>query len=148
MAVEQPSDPTEQLLREEEGYERCVYPDSRGFQTIGIGACVDSRIRGAGLCDAAIQAQYQHDVATASSTAARIPNYGTLNEVQQAALKSICFQLGDQILGWTNFMTAMLNNDVGAAANALMDSKWATKETPERAQRETLMLSGGMWVPK
>lgn len=141
------ADLTEQLIGEEEGRERCVYTDSRGFSTIGIGCLVDKRIAGSGLCDAAIDAQFAHDSLTARSTAARIPNFSSLNEVQQAALISVCFQLGAQVLGWKNFISGMTSSDWQSAANALMDSTWAKEETPKRAQRETQMLATGEWVP-
>lgn len=141
-------DLTEQLIGEEEGRERCAYSDSRGFWTIGIGCLVDKRFPGAGLCDAAIDAQFQHDSQTAVHTASRIPNFPQLNQIQQAALVSICFQLGDQVIGWKNFMAAMSSGDFPGAANALMDSNWAKTETPKRALRETQMLATGQWVPR
>ena len=139
-------DLTEQLIGEEEGRDRCSYKDSRGFDTIGIGALVDHRVRGAGLCDAAIDAQFAHDRASADAICARIPRFSTLNEVQKASLLSVAFQLGDQILGWKHFMAAMAAGDLPGAAAALLDSNWARKQTPKRANRETSMLETGVWV--
>ena len=139
-------DLAEQLIGEEEGRERCAYKDSRGFDTIGIGCLVDKRMRGAGLCDAAIDAQFTHDRANADAICARIPNFRELNDVQKASLTSVAFQLGDQILGWKHFMAAMGAKNIRGAAAALLDSDWALKQTPERAQRETQMLSTGEWV--
>lgn len=141
-------DLAEQLIGEEEGRERCVYPDSRGFETIGVGCLVDRKVKGAGLCDAAIDAQFAHDSANARAVCARIPNFSELNENQQAALLSVAFQLGDQILGWKHFMSAMADKDVTAAAAALRDSDWARVETPRRALRESKMLETGEWVPR
>lgn len=144
------SAPTEQLtlqlIAEEEGRKRCVYLDSRGFSTIGIGCLVDPRMPGAGLCDAAIDAQFAHDRIAADTVCARIPQFETLNEVQQASLTSIAFQLGNQILGWKHFMAAMSAHDLSAAAVALMDSEWARQQTPHRALRETRMLETGQWI--
>ena len=140
-------DPCEQLIGEEEGRRATVYTDSRGFSTIGIGCLVDARIRGAGLCDEAIDAQFRHDSATAWASAGRIPNFSSLNTFQQAALVSICFQLGPQVLGWKHFMAAMTANDLNAAGAALLDTEWARTQTPGRAQREVKMLVSGAWVP-
>lgn len=141
-------DLTEQLVGEEEGRERCAYPDSRGFETIGIGCLVDKRVPGAGLCDAAIDAQFAHDVANANAVCLRIPNFsaGWLNPVQQAALRSIAFQLGPQILGWKDFMAAMTARNPKAAGAALRNSNWARTETPRRADRECTMLETAQWV--
>lgn len=137
-----------QLVGEEEGRERTVYRDSLGFESIGIGCCVDHRVRGAGLCDAAIDAQFAHDRANADAVCARIPGFAAINAVQQAALTSVAFQLGDQVLGWHDFMAAMSQTppDVKAAGAALRDSKWAKVQTPERADRECTMLESGAWV--
>lgn len=141
-------DLTQQLITEEEGRSPCAYPDSRGFLTIAIGCPVDRRLRWAGLCDAAIDAQFAHDVAGAASTAASIPNFDALNDVQQAALKSVCFQLGAQVLDWKDFISGMTAKDWGAAAAALMESRWAREQTPRRAARETQMIQSGTWLPK
>lgn len=142
------TDLAEELIASEEGHARSAYLDSRGFWTIGIGCCVDARVKGTGLCDAAIDAQFEHDRSNANSVCARIPNFGGLDEVRQAALVSIAFQLGDQILGWHGFMTAMAGNDRKAAAAALLESEWARIETPHRAERECSMLETGLWMEK
>jgi GH24 family phage-related lysozyme (muramidase) len=142
------TDRAEQLIAEEEGRARCAYLDSRGFWSIGIGCCVDTRIKGTGLCDAAIDAQFAHDRAAADAVCARIPNFGGLNDVQKAALVSVAYQLGDQILGWKNFMAAMSAGNITEAAAALLDSEWARTETTHRADRETTMLATGNWVDK
>lgn len=144
------NDLTEQLIGEEEGRVRTAYPDSSEshFLTIGIGCLVDKRVPGAGLCDAAIDAQFQHDIANAQAVCARIPNFDTLNEVQKASLRSVAFQLGPQVLGWKHFMAAMDAKDTHAAAAALLDSNWARAETPHRAERECQMLADGQWVEK
>lgn len=141
------TDIIEQLIGEEESRSRTVYPDSRGYETIAIGCCVDRRVKGTGLCDAAIDAQFAHDRANADAVCARIPNFGTLGLYQQAALVSVAFQLGDQILGWKHFMAGMSAKDVNAAGDALLDSDWARVQTPRRAAREVAMLQQNIWVP-
>lgn len=142
------TDLAETLIGEEEGRERTGYPDSLGYESIGIGCCIDKRVRGAGLCDAAIDAQFTHDRANADAVCERIPNFRALNPVQSAALTSVAFQLGDQVLGWKDFMAAMRETppNVRAAGAALRDSKWAKVQTPERADRECTMLETGAWV--
>ena len=140
-------DLTEQLIEEEEGRTPWAIVDSRGYLTVGIGACIDHKVKGAGLCDAAIDAQFKFDRATADAVCARIPNFDKCNDVQKAALTSVAYQLGDQVLGWKHFMAAMqAGPDFAAAAAALRDSDWARDETPLRAERETKMLETGEWV--
>lgn len=140
------SDLAEVLIAEEEGRERCAYLDSLGYQTIAIGCLVDKRMLGAGLCDEAIDAQFEHDSARARSLAAQFPHYADLNDVQEAVLVSMCFQMGDKPLHWPNFVAALGRKDYPGAAAAGMDSDWARTETPKRAKREMQMLASSQWV--
>jgi lysozyme len=136
-----------QLLTEEEGRSATVYKDSLGYSTIGIGACVDPRVRGAGLCDAAIDAQFAHDSIQARNDAEAIPGFLRCNDVRQKVLESMCFQLGD-LHDWPDFKGALAVDDYEAAASAGYDSEWARTETPVRAKRELEMLRTGQWITK
>lgn len=136
------------LIGEEEGRRALVYPDTRGFSTIGIGCLVDSRVRGAtGLCDEAIDAQFAHDSIRARADATRLLGFERCNEVRQAVLVSMCFQLGS-LHDWPNFRRAIEAGDFAEAARHGLDSDWARTQTPNRAQRQMRMLASGAWEPK
>lgn len=136
----------EKLVGEEEGLSPTAYPDSRGFITIAIGCLVDKRIPGSGLCQAAIDAQFAHDSAQAAKDAALYPGYFQMNEVRQAVIFSMSFQMGTKPLHWPNFDAAIAACDWKAARVAGLDSEWAREETPKRAQREMYMLFSGAWL--
>jgi GH24 family phage-related lysozyme (muramidase) len=142
------SDLAEALIGEEEGRIRHVYPDTRGLLTIGIGCLVDPKIPGAGLCDAAIDAQFAHDSAEARGNAARFPHYEELSDVRKAVLVSMCFQLGTAPLHWPDFMAAMTAQNYTAAAGAGRDSLWWREQTPKRAERAMQMLQLNTWLAK
>ena len=136
-----------QLIAEEEGpRSRVVYLDSLGYETIGRGCLVDARMKGAGLCDAALDAQEAHDISNAAQIASSFPFFDDMNDVRQAALTSMTFQLGRAPLGWKNFMAALTAKDYESAAAAGLDSLWAKSQTPKRATREMEMLRTGLWV--
>lgn len=139
------SDLAEKLIAQEEGRDPCAYRDSLGLLTIGIGALVDKSHPGAGLCDAAIDAQFAHDSAGARAEAALYPHFTELNDVRQAVLVSMCFQLGTKPLHWTNFMNALAARDYPKAAEAGRDSDWWRVQTHSRAERQMSMLADGMW---
>jgi GH24 family phage-related lysozyme (muramidase) len=141
------SDLAEALIAEEEGREPCAYADSLTYLTIGIGCLVDKRVKGAGLCDAAIDAQFEHDSAVARADASALPGFSYANEVRQAVLISMCFQLGN-LHDWPNFRKAVAVGDWEAAVEAGMDSAWYKIQTPERAKRELQMLASGQWIAK
>lgn len=140
------TDLVETLLGEEEGRERCAYQDSRGLWTIGIGALVDKSIPGAGLCDEAIAVQFAHDCAQARADAQKFPRFAELNEVRQAVLISMCFQLGRKPLHWPNFMHSLELGDFEQAARHGRDSDWWRDQTRKRAERQMQMLASGQWV--
>lgn len=142
------SDKAVQLIGEEEGRDPCVYPDIFGILTIGIGCVVDRKQLGAGLCDAAIDAQFAHDSASARAIAAQFPHFAQLNDVRQAVLISMAFQLGSKPLHWPNFMAALSARDYAKAAEAGRDSDWWRVQTHTRAEREMKMLDYGLWVKK
>lgn len=140
------TDPAQAIIQEAEGRSAYSKPDTRGFQTIGIGCCVDARVPGAkGLCAAAIDVQFAFDSAAARMRAAAIPGYLKLNPVQQGVLISMCFQLG--YLQWPAFRAAIAKGDLAAAAAAGLDSEWARTETPVRAAWEMGMLQSGQLAP-
>lgn len=140
------TDLTETLIGEEEGRQSCAYEDStpQRYLTIGIGCLVDKRVPGAGLCDEAIEAQFKHDSARAWRDAAALPGFQSCNEVRQAVLVSMAFQLGS-LHDWTHFRAALASGDYAMAAAAGLDSLWA-KQTPKRAKRQMQMLASGLWV--
>lgn len=140
------SDLAQKLVAEGEGRDSCVYRDSLGLFTIGVGALVDKSQLGAGLCDAAIDAQFEHDSAAARAIAARFPHFAELNEVRQAVLISMAFQLSTKPLYWPNFMAALEARDYMEAAKHGRDTDWWRVQTHQRAEREMTMLATGLWV--
>lgn len=141
------TDLAEQLIGEEEGRDPCVFPDSRGYQTIAIGCLVDRRFKGAGLCDAAITAQFAHDSMTARAIAGGWPKFTTMSDIRQAVCISMAFQLSNKPRGWPQFMAALAMSDYVAAAVAGLDTEWANTQTPKRAKREMDMLRTNLWIP-
>jgi len=140
------SDLAEKLIADEEGRDPCVYRDSMGYLTIGIGCLVDKSQLGAGLCDAAIEAQFAHDSASARSTAALFPHFAELSDVRRAVLISMAFQLGTKPLHWPDFMAALTARDYEKAAAAGRDSEWWRVQTHSRAEREMRMLESDTWI--
>jgi len=142
------TDLAQQLVGEEEGRDPCVYRDSLGYYTIAIGCLVDKSQLGAGLCDAAIDAQFAHDSANARTIAKRFPYFDELNDVRQAVLISMAFQLSTKPLHWPDFIAALGAKDYVKAAAAGRDTDWWRIQTHNRAERQMRMLETGLWVPK
>jgi|SRR5215471_19741131 len=137
----------ETLIKEEEGLELTSYQDTLGNWTIGYGHLLpedyDWEGKRIGLPEA--ENLLEEDLERALGLAADFPHFGDLNEVRQAALVSMCYQMGDGPLHWPKFMEALQRQDYDAAAAAGLASLWA-RQTPARAQREMVMLRTGEWA--
>lgn len=140
------SDLARTLLEEEEGFSTHLYY-CNGLAHIGVGCLIDPSVSSDGLCKEAIDAQLIHDMAKAQAEASALVGFDACNEVRQAVLIEMCFQLGD-LSGWPNFRAALAAGDYAKASQAGLDSEWARTQTPLRALRAMQMLESGNWIPK
>lgn len=137
-----------QLLEEEEGVSSHAYK-CFGLIHVGMGCLIDSSVPSDGLCKEAIDAQALHDMAKAQGLATGLPGFDKCNDVRQAVLIGMCFQLGSITEAeWPHFRAALAAGDYAAAAAAGLASTWARTQTPLRAKREMQMLAGGQWIEK
>lgn len=143
----------DQLLDEEEGSTPWVIKDTRGYYTIARGICVDRRVPGAGLPAEAIAAANQVRTNEARQRAANLPGFDRCNDVRQAVLVSLCFQVGT-MADWPHFKACLAAGDYEGAADNILYADVATetpsdllKETPNRCRREAQMIRTGQWIP-
>lgn len=142
------SEVARQLISEEEGRKAQPYYDHLGFVTWGIGHLADPR-KPCPIPDHIVDAMFDHDYAEKMLQASTFPGFKDLNEIQQAVIVSMVFQLGfDGVKGFKKFLGAIKQKDYNGAALEGMDSKWARQDTPRRAERQMKMLSTGLWVPR
>lgn len=135
----------QQLVNEGEGPSSATVYYVNGYAHIGRGVCVDKHVPGAGLPDP-IRAQLDfEELKKATALAENLPGYQRCNDVQQAVLVSMCYQLGS-LWNWPRFKAALAAGDHIAASNEMLDSLWA-RETPKRANREAKMMKTGEWSP-
>lgn len=135
-----------QLVDEGEGPSSATVYYVDGVAHIGRGVCVDERVSGAGLPAEILSALDALELARATELAQDLPGFQRCNEVRQAVLVSMCYQLGS-LYDWPRFKAALALGDYGAARAEMISSRWAS-ETPERAAREAQMMDTGTWVAK
>lgn len=142
------TDLAQALIEEQEGLRLFAYKDTRGLWTIGYGHRLADQTRDyTGFVWTAEQAEFSltQDMTTAREIAAIFPHFGELNDVRQAVLISMAFQMGTGPIHWPVFMAALTASDFNAAADAGLDSEWAKIQTPVRANLEMSMLRTGQW---
>lgn len=133
-------------LKADEGVKPCVYKDSLGYATIGVGRLVDDRKSGAGLRPIEIDFLLQNDIDDRTEQLTkRLPWFENLDEVRQGALLNMAFQLGvDGLLGFKNTLKMVEDGRYSEAADNMLQSKWA-QQTPARAKRMAEQMRTGQW---
>jgi lysozyme len=134
------------LLERDEGRVRHAYQDHMGYWTLGVGRLIDSR-KGGGLSDEEIDFLLDNDIkAKTAEVRKALPWFDRLDEVRQAVLVSMAFQMGTAgLLKFKNTLALIERGDYPAAARGMLESLWA-KQTPLRAARLADMMEEGAWV--
>jgi lysozyme len=134
-------------LRADEGERKCVYFDTLGYATIGVGRLVDARKPGAGLRDDEIAFLLNNDVDDRIDALTRkLPWFQNLDDARKGVLLSMAFQLGvEGLLGFKQTLQLVMEGKYENAAAAMLTSKWA-QQTPARAKRLADQMRSGCWV--
>lgn len=136
--------------RQNEGCRLVAYEDTQGFWTIGVGHMLG---RGPGFentewTQAQADQQYDEDYLHAQNGATIDVGavcWSRLDEVRQAALTDMAFNLGEQGLGvFHHMIAAILQSDWNTAAAELLSSDYAD-QVPNRAKRNATILATGDW---
>jgi lysozyme len=137
----------QELIAKWEGLRLTAYKDSLDKWTVGYGHLLlpqDKDWSGYTITIVQADAFLAQDMQSAIAIAKLFPYFETMNEVRQAALISMAYQLGNKPLHWPMFMASLGIEDYAAAAQAGLDSLWA-RQTPTRAQEEmTMLLTGAL----
>lgn len=133
-------------LKGDEDVRPCVYKDSLGYDTIGVGRLVDSRKPGAGLRPVEIDFMLQNDIDDRIDQLARkLPWLQNLDDARKGVLLNMSFQLGvDGLLKFAHTLQLVQAGKYAEAADAMLDSTWA-KQTPSRAKRLSDQMRTGEW---
>jgi lysozyme len=133
-------------LRGDEDTRPCVYQDSLGFWTIGVGRLVDKRKPGSGLRPDEITYLLNNDIDDRiDQLTRRLSWFAGLDPVRQGVLLNMAFQLGvDGLMGFKNTLEFVRLGSYDQAADNMLLSKWAD-QTPERAKRMAKQMRTGIW---
>ena len=130
-----------QLLRDE-GLQLRPYRDTVGKLTIGVGRNLDDK----GISREEALEMLDHDVSEATqSLTETLPWVTSLDEARQGVLINMAFNLGLRgLLQFHQTLQAVENGHWRAAAQHMLDSKWARQVGP-RATRLALQMETGEW---
>jgi lysozyme len=133
-------------LRADEGERACVYRDSLGFWTIGVGRLVDGRKKGAGLRPDEITYLLNNDIDDRINALTKaLPWFQDLDDARKGVLLNMAFQMGTEgLLGFERTLALIRDGKYENAAAAMLQSKWA-QQTPARAKRMADQMRSGLW---
>ena len=145
-----------------EGYYKCVYKNSAGIPTIGVGfnlnkssareeiesvgADYDKVLSGAEcLTDSQIEQLFNKDMDTAVSCAENwISNWSSIGSGPQSAIADMGFDLGCDILQhFTTLQSFIENNDFNGAAQDLQKTLWC-EQVGARCSRDCACIEEGI----
>lgn len=134
-------DDTEKYIAAEEGFRQHPYRCTAGKLTIGYGFNLDDT----GLSEAESVAILHMRLGVLRTILVKyLPWFSSLNEARQAALLSMAYQMGvSGLLSFSTSLGLMAAGQWEEASRQMLNSRWATKQTPERARRTAYMVRYG-----
>lgn len=132
-------------LKRDEGEVLHAYEDSLGFLTIGVGILIDKR-KGGGLRPEESEFIFRNRLKLLDAELNnRLPWITKLDPARRGVLINMAFQLGVAgLLGFKNTLAMIEAGKYQDAANAMLQSKWAT-QTPARVKRLSNQMLSGVW---
>jgi lysozyme len=128
-------------LMQDEGLRLAPYTDTTGNLTIGYGRNLTDR----GIRVAEALLMLDNDVNESLTELKRYPWFRALDEVRQAVLVNMHFNLGGtKLAGFKQTLKAIERGDYEAAANGMRKSLWA-KQVGKRATRLAQQMQTGEW---
>ena len=127
-------------MRFREGVRNKVYKDHLGIETIGVGRNLVDR----GLSDEEVDYLLTNDITIVENELDNgLSWWRDLDEVRQRALADLAFNMGlPRLHGFVKMLDALQRRDYHAAADELLDSKYA-KQVGERSNRVAEMIRTG-----
>ena len=137
----------DEWLIDEEGFVPYAYPDKFGYLTIGYGTMIDKRKGGGITKEEGRYLMVNRLVPVVDGLDAAIPWWRAMNDVRQAVLVLMGYQMGlSGLLKFRRTLAAMESGDYERAAAGMMASKWAREDTPERASRAAQAMRTGQYT--
>jgi lysozyme len=126
-----------------EGERLKMYQDTKGIWTIGVGHNIEEK----GISKAVSQMMLEEDLAEAAEDARTFNWFGGLDEVRQAVVIDMIFNMG--LTRFSRFRKTIGYIERGmyrSASVEMLDSKWAREDVAEsRSGKLSKMMETGEW---
>ena len=126
-------------IKEEEGYRDTMYRDHLGFATIGYGHLVlprDKFKEGVKYSHKELEKVFEYDFQIAKQDMESLTKDLDIVDGAKEILIHMLFQLGmPKLMKFRLMFENLRKKDYVGASNEMLDSLWAKKHTPARAER-------------
>lgn len=128
-------------LEEEEGYRRYPYKDSLGYETIGIGRCIDARLYGEGITHMEAVYLLENNIEEGEhELTLNVSWWQGMSEVRRRVLLDMWFNMGmERLSKFRNTLAAMQRGNLSAAVEGMKNSLWY-RQVGHRAERLVRMF--------
>lgn len=129
-----------EMLKVDEGFKGHPYKCTEDVLTIGYGRNLEER----GITQQEAEVLLKNDVSEVIDVLERkVKFFRDLCSARRVVLCNMCFQLGFHgLMKFRRMLAALERKDFDAAAEEMLDSKWAN-QTPRRAHRLYLIMKSG-----
>lgn len=134
-------------LWEDEGFVPHVYPDSKGYLTIGSGILVDQRRGGGITAEEGMYLLRNRMYRVQNLCMLNLSWFSKLDVIRQQVIVCMAYQLGvNGVANFKRMVQAIERSDYTAAAAEMLDSNWARVDSHARAHRMAAMMKHGEWI--
>ena len=137
------SDKLKAMITLHEGERLKMYQDTKGIWTVGVGHNIEEK----GISKAVSQMMLEEDLAEATEDARTFRWFGGLDEVRQAVVIDMIFNMG--LTRFSKFAKTIRFIEQGLYQSAgveMLDSKWAREDVAEsRSGKLSEMMKTGEW---
>lgn len=130
----------------DEGEVLHAYQDHLGYWTIGVGVLIDER-KGGGITQEESRYLLRNRLRRKEAELnQRFEWWHAIDDVRQGVLLCMAYQLGvNGVANFKRMCAALKIRDYITASIEMLDSNWAKKQTPARAQRMAKIMKTGVW---
>jgi lysozyme len=129
-------------IKQNEGFEPCIYTDSRGYKTVGFGRNLDTK----GLTLEESIYLLNNDLKDCERNLLKYLKdiYSSVNDARKTVLIELCFNLGiTGLMQFKKFLSCLSKKDYESARLEMLDSIWA-KQVGGRADRLAHVMETGV----
>jgi lysozyme len=127
--------------QQEEGnaFAKRPYRDSRGFLTVGWGRCLET----VDLSEDEADLMFANDIRTAEAGLSNLTWWQSLDPIRRDVVSNMAFNIGlDGLLKFKHMIASIEAQDFDGAANAMLDSLWATQVKTRAITLAKIMSTG------